>query len=256
MGFTIAVAGKGGTGKTTVAALLIHSLLKRGDGPVLAVDADPNANLGESLGLEVGKTIGELQAETLRTVHNLPAGVPLNRHLEYELHQAIAEGEGVDLLVMGRGEGPGCYCAINHILRRYLETLRTSYRYTVLDNEAGMEHLSRRVSHGIDLLLVVSDAGPVALRAAGRIARLADELELEIGQRYLVLNNLRGELTPLAEDEAKKTGLKVIGRIPFDETIFEGNLAGRPMREQPSETSAFGRIDDILETLLEKEEVT
>jgi CO dehydrogenase maturation factor len=255
MGYTIAVAGKGGTGKTTVAGLLVHTLLQRGAAPVLAVDADPNANLGEFLGLEIETTIGELQSRTLEQIHDLPAGVPLSRHLEYELHQAIVEGEGVDLLVMGRGEGPGCYCAVNHILRRYLEALRSTYRYTVLDNEAGMEHMSRRVAHGIDLLLVVSDASPVALRAAGRITRLADDLELQIGQRYLVLNALRGELSARAADEASKTGLEVAGRIPFDEVVAEANLAGRPIGERRSEAPSFKKVCEMLETLLKKKEV-
>ena len=208
MGRTFAVAGKGGTGKTTVSALIIRSLIERKFVPLLAVDADPNSNLGEALGLPVARSIGELQAETLKQIHDLPSGVPLSRHLEYELHQAIVEGEGVDLLVMGHGEGPGCYCAVNHILRNYLESLRSSYRFTILDNEAGLEHLSRRVSHGIDALLITSDANPIALRAAGRIARMADALELDIKDRYLILNNVRNGLSPRAEEEAKRAELR------------------------------------------------
>jgi len=254
MGMTIAVAGKGGTGKTTVSALLIRSLIERGMKPLLAVDADPNANLGDKLGLATDTSIGELQAETLAKINDLPAGVPLSRHLEYELHQAIAEGEGFDLLSMGHGEGPGCYCAINHILRRYLDTLRSSYRCTVLDNEAGMEHLSRRVSHGIDVLLVVSDANPAALRAASRITKMADDLELHIKRRFLVLNNLRGELPQRASDEIEKIGLDVIGRIPFDEQVIEVNLSGRPISALPAEAAALTRASELLDTLLEKEE--
>ncbi|HDL41986.1 MAG TPA: carbon monoxide dehydrogenase, partial [Actinobacteria bacterium] len=152
MAFTIAVAGKGGVGKSTVSGLIIRALVERQAGPVLAIDADPNSNLGELLGLDAESTIGGLQAETLEKIRDLPAGVPLSRHLEYELHQSIVEGEGVDLLVMGRGEGPGCYCAVNNILRTCFSTLRGAYKYAVLDNEAGMEHLARRVSHGVDVL--------------------------------------------------------------------------------------------------------
>ncbi len=254
MSLTIAVAGKGGTGKTTLSALLIRSLRERGLTPLLAVDADPNANLGEALGLSADLSIGRLQAETLKQIRNLPAGVPLSRHLEYELHQAVVEGEEVDLLVMGHGEGPGCYCAVNHILRRYLESLRSSYRCTVLDNEAGMEHLSRRVSHGIDLLLVVSDASPAALRSAGRIARMADDLDLEIGRRSLVLTNLRDGLTDRASAELEETDLEVIGRIPFDEAIAEASLAGRPIAELPSDSAALAKVSEMMERLLEKEE--
>jgi CO dehydrogenase maturation factor len=251
---TIAVAGKGGTGKTTVAALLVRALVDRGMTPLLAVDADPNTNLGDALGLATETSIGELQAETLKTINDLPAGVPLSRHLEYELHQAIAEGEGVDLLSMGHGEGPGCYCAVNHILRRYLETLRKSYRCTVLDNEAGMEHLSRRVSYGIDVLLVVSDANPAALRAAGRITRMADDLDLHIARRFLVLNNLHGELPPRARDEAGRIGLDVLCEIPHDERVLEMNHAGRSIDELPQDVVALERASELLDTLLKKEE--
>jgi len=255
MSLTIAVAGKGGTGKTTLSALLIRSLRERGWTPLLAVDADPNANLGEAIGLSADLSIGRLQSETLKQIHDLPAGVPLSRHLEYELHQAIVEGEGVDLLVMGHGEGPGCYCAVNHILRRYLESLRSSYQCTILDNEAGMEHLSRRVSHGIDLLLVVSDASPTALRAAGRIARMADDLELDIKRRSLVLTNLRDGLTDRATAELEGISLDVVGRIPFDESIAEANLAGHPLAEVPSDSTALTKVSEMIDGLLQKEEV-
>jgi len=255
MSLTIAVAGKGGTGKTTLSALLIRALCERGLTPLLAVDADPNANLGEALGLITDASIGQLQAETLRQIHSLPPGVPLSRHLEYELHQAIAEGEGVDLLVMGHGEGPGCYCAVNHILRRYIESLRSSYRCTILDNEAGMEHLSRRVSHGIDLLLVVSDASPTALRSAGRIAGIADDLELEIGQRFLVLTNLREELSDRAREEIERIDLEILGQIPFDEEMYELTLAGRPIAELSPEAVSLAKVSDMLDTLLQKEEI-
>jgi len=255
MSFTIAVAGKGGTGKTTLSALMIRALQERGMTPILAVDADPNANLGEALGLTADLSIGRLQAETLKQIHSLPAGVPLSRHLEYELHQAIAEGEGIDLLVMGHGEGPGCYCAVNHILRRYIESLRSSYRYTILDNEAGMEHLSRRVSHGIDLLVVVSDASPTALRSAGRIAGIADDLELEIGRRCLVLTNLRDDLSDRAAAEVERTGLELAARIPFDEEMYELTLAGRPIAELSPGAASLAEVSDMLDTLLQKEEV-
>jgi len=254
MSLTIAVAGKGGTGKTTLSALMIRSLRKRGLTPILAVDADPNANLGEALGLTADLSIGRLQSETLKQIHSLPAGVPLSRHLEYELHQAIVEGEGVDLLVMGHGEGPGCYCAVNHILRRYLESLRSSYRCTILDNEAGMEHLSRRVSHGIDFLVIVSDASPTALRSAGRIAGIADDLDLEIGRRCLVLTNLRGELPDRATTELERTGLEVFGRIPFDGEIAELRLSDRPIGDLSPEAAALGEVSEILDKLLQREE--
>lgn len=255
MAMTIAVAGKGGTGKTTLSALLIRSLLKRGTTPILAVDADPNSNLGNALGLETEMSIGQLQAETLTKIHDLPAGVPLSRHLEYELHQAIAEGKGVDLLTMGHGEGPGCYCAVNHILRLYLETLRSSYHCTVLDNEAGLEHLSRRVSSGIDVLLVVSDPSPVALRAATRISQMADELELAITRRFLLLNRIEGDLTSAASEEINRTGLNVIGSIPFDSAVAEATLAGQSITMVSAEAPSWRQMSEVLDRLLMKEDM-
>jgi len=210
MGTTIAIAGKGGVGKTTVSGLMIEALRRRTGGPILAIDADPNATLAETLGVRVETTIGELQAATLAQIRELPGGVPLGRHIEYELHRAIVEGDGVDLITMGRGEGPGCYCAVNSILRRCLETLASGYRFTILDNEAGLEHLSRRVSQGVDVLLVVSDGNPVAIRAAARIAELADQLGLGFVARGLVLNNLRVPLSERAEAEIAQSGLPLV----------------------------------------------
>lgn len=248
---TIAVAGKGGIGKTTVSALLIRALVERGLSPLLAVDADPNSNLGEVIGIEADRSIGQLQAETLKQIHDLPAGVPLGRHLEYELHQAIEEGEGVDLLVMGHGEGPGCYCAVNHILRKYLETLRAAYRVTVLDNEAGMEHLSRRVSSGIDVLLVVSEPSPIALRAAGRIHRLADDLELKIRRRILVLNGLTDGLSQRAQEEVEEMQLEVRGRVPFDPAVEALSLDGRPIGDLPEDSPALQEVVRMLDEILD-----
>jgi len=254
MAFTIAVAGKGGTGKTTVSGLIIRALVERRAGPVLAIDADPNSNLGELLGLEVETTIGGLQAEILDKIRELPAGVPLSRHLEYELHQSIVEGEGVDLLVMGRGEGPGCYCAVNNILRQCFSTLRGTYKYAVLDNEAGMEHLARRVSHGVDLLLMVSDANPVAIRAVARIASLSDELELGIGSRYLVLNRLQTEFSERGAEEVERSGLEVIARIPHDEEIVTLNLDGQPLNVLRSDAASLAEINRMLATVLPEKE--
>jgi len=254
MPFTIAVAGKGGTGKTTVTGLVIHYLLGEGQGPILAVDADPNANLGDLLGLEVERTVGGLEAETLKGIRSLPAGMPLDRYMEYELHQALVEGVGVDLLVMGRGEGPGCYCAVNHILKRYLESIRGNYPYVILDNEAGMEHLSRHVTQGVDLLLVVSDANPVAIRAAARIDALANELDLKIDARYLVLNNLRGEVPERVEEEIDRSGLEVLGKIPHDESIATLNLESRPIGGLLPGAVALSAMESMLEKALRKEE--
>ena len=187
MGITISIAGKGGVGKTTIASLLVRELCKKGK-PVLAIDADPNYNLGDKLGAEVERTIGALREEIMKTKEDLPSGVPKQELVEYQVRLALQEEEMFDLLTMGRQEGPGCYCFINSVLRSFIDALASKYEYIVIDNEAGLEHLSRRTTVGSDLLFVVSDSSSVALRAAGRIARLADEMELKIGRKILVVN--------------------------------------------------------------------
>ncbi len=250
MAFTVAIAGKGGVGKTTVCGLIIEALRRRTNGPILAIDADPNATLAEVLGLEVATTLGQLQATTLASIRDLPSGVPLGRHIEYELHRAMVEGDGVDLIVMGRGEGPGCYCAVNSILRRCVETLSSSYPYTVLDNEAGLEHLSRRVSQGVDALIIVSDGNPVALRAAGRINGLVDELQLNLTQRGLVLNNLRADLGSKAQAVLEETGLPVFAQLPHDEAIEALNLDEQPLSKLPDDHPALRIVDTLITHLL------
>lgn len=250
---TIAVAGKGGVGKTTVSGLVIEALRRTVREPILAIDADPNATLADTLGFEVEITLGELQASTLAGIRDLPPGVPLGRHIEYELHRAMVEGDGVDLLTMGRGEGPGCYCAVNSILRRCLETLASGYSFTVLDNEAGLEHLSRRVAQGVDALLIVSDGNPVALRAAGRIERLTKQLGLRFESRGLVLNNLREALTPRAERELESIELPILARIPHDPAIAQFNADERPLRDLPKDSPALESIRALLERSLGKE---
>ena len=157
MSFTIAVAGKGGTGKTSITSLIIRHLKMTGKAPILAVDADPNANLGESLGLNIGKTIGSVIASFNDEKINIPPGMTKEAYLEYKINETITEGKGLDLITMGRGEGPECYCYPNLLLRKFVDGLSQNYAYVVMDNEAGMEHLSRRTTQNIDLLLIVSD---------------------------------------------------------------------------------------------------
>jgi len=251
---SVAVAGKGGTGKTTIAALLILLMKERGDGLALAVDADPNENLGGLLGLEVRQTIGELREDVLTKIAELPPGVSKDRHLEYGLHQCLVEGPGMDLLVMGRGEGPKCYCMVNHILRKYVEVLSKNYRYVVFDNEAGMEHLSRRTTQDVDVLLLVAREDPVSLRAAGRIAALSQELGLRVGGRYLVLNDVPGEPSPEAAEEMARLGLPMIGRVPHNTEVARLARAGRPLGELSSRSPARTAVAGVLERLLRAKE--
>lgn len=246
---SVAVAGKGGTGKTTIAALLLGLMRERADGAVLAVDADPNENLGGLLGLEVRQTIGQLREDVLSQIAELPPGVSKDRLLEYGLHQCLVEGPGVDLLVMGRGEGPKCYCMVNHILRKYVEVLSKNYRYIVFDNEAGMEHLSRRTAQDVDVLLVAAREDPVSLRAAGRIAALACELGLRVERRCLLLNDVMADPSPEAAEEAARLGLPTIGRIPHDEEVARLARAGRPLGELSSRSPARTAVAEVLERL-------
>ena len=190
MGFTIAIAGKGGTGKTTIAALLVKMLKEGKKGSLLVVDADPNSNLAEVLGLKVNATIGNILDEVGEHPQKIPVSMPKDRYIEYEIHKAIQEAEGFDLLTMGKPEGPGCYCYVNNVLRSVMEKLIKDYDYIVIDNEAGLEHLSRRTTRQADVLLAVSDATPVGLKAVKRIAELVRELNIKTKKKLLLVNRM------------------------------------------------------------------
>jgi len=186
----LAVAGKGGTGKTTVSALLIRAARRGGVTPILAVDADPNYCLGDALGLEVGETLGGLREDFGKLGSELPPGMSKANYLEMQASRAVQESDGLDLLTMGRQEGPGCYCFANDILRSVLDQLQGNYPLVVIDNEAGLEHLSRRTARHVDDMVVVSDAAPKGLRAAGRVLELIGELKLDVRTKHMVINRV------------------------------------------------------------------
>jgi len=251
MAFTLAVAGKGGSGKTTLAALLIRTLIERGDGPVLAVDADPNPNLGFVMGCKVEKTISELRDELLDHIRKLPPGVTKDDYLEMGIQECLWEGHGVDLLAMGAGEGPRCYCAVNNVLRRCMDRLRGAYRYVVMDNEAGLEHLSRCTTQDVDVLLIISNGLPVALQAASRIRELTKSLALRIGGQYLVLNDFDGAgADGRASQFAQQTGLELLGVVPSDSRLRELSLGGVPLSQLAPDSPARTALRDILEAAL------
>jgi CO dehydrogenase maturation factor len=250
MAFTLAVAGKGGTGKTTLAGLLIQTLVERGEGPVLAVDADPNPNLGYVLGCRVEKTISELRDELLDHIRKLPPGVTKDDYLEMGIQECLWEGRGVDLLVMGAGEGPRCYCAVNNVLRRCIDRLRGAYRYVVMDNEAGLEHLSRCTTQDVDVLLIVSNGMPVALQAASRIHELTERLALRIGEQYLVLNDVDVDDPAWLQERAQRTGLKLLGVVPADSRLRQLSLKGEPLSQLAPDSTARKAIGEILEEAL------
>ncbi len=191
MTFTVAVAGKGGVGKTTFAALAVRLLHETTKEVVLAVDADPNANLGAKLGTTPGKTLGSIREDMLaRGEEEPPEGISKQEYLDYQIRLALKEGEGFDLLTMGRQEGPGCYCYVNNMLRMIVDSISEKYKYIVIDNEAGMEHLSRRTTRRSDVLFVLCDSSKSSQEAAVRISRLADEMKLAVTRKALVLNRL------------------------------------------------------------------
>ncbi|MFA5773678.1 MAG: AAA family ATPase [Candidatus Paceibacterota bacterium] len=222
--YNIAVAGKGGVGKTTIAALIVEILKRQGNTPILAVDADPNSTLGDWLGIPYKTTVADIIEET-KGLKNLPEGVSKPTHLEYQLQQAITESKGIDLLVMGRPEGPDCYCMANNILRGYMDKISRSYKYVVLDNEAGMEHLNRKTTQNIDTLLLVSDPSQIGLKTAMRINQLIDKLTfLSIKKRFLVINRVKNEKYSRLE-----TSLKIAGLIPDESILTNMDMDGKPV---------------------------
>lgn len=252
MAYIIALAGKGGTGKTSIAALTIRYLIEQRHGPVLAVDADSNSCLNEALGVEVHATIGSLREESLQVVRSgadRPGGMSMEQLFDYQVQQSLIESEGFDLLVMGRPEGPGCYCAANNIIRKYTDKLSETYPYVVIDNEAGMEHLSRRTTHRVNLLLIVSDSTVKGVQTARRINHLVDELNLDIEKRRLIINRVSGDNGERLAKLASEHGLTVAGTIPQDEMIFEYDLKGIPLFKLPEDSSALRGLYTILDKL-------
>jgi CO dehydrogenase maturation factor len=215
MTMTIAVAGKGGTGKTTIAALVIRNLLERGLRPVLAIDADPASNLNTVLDLPLERTVGDIREDTSEKARSgkLEAGVAKADLLDYEINASLVEGEGVDLLAMGRPEGPGCYCAANTMLRTIVDRIASSYECVVIDNEAGLEHLSRRTTRDVDVLLIISDATVRGLTTAGRVVELIGELKTKVDRHYLIVNRAPDSLAPELEEVIARYGLNLIATI-------------------------------------------
>lgn len=250
----IAVSGKGGTGKTTLAALMISYLIGEGLKPVLAVDADSNSNLDLVLGVELPQTIGGVREELSDKVQKqeLPAGVSKQDILEMQVEQALVETEDFDLISMGRPEGPGCYCAINNMLRVFLDRLSEHYRFAVIDNEAGMEHLSRRTTRNIDLMFIVSDPSQRGIETAERIHELAKSMELNVGKYYLVLSRMRGPLEGPLEESISKLDFELAGIIPEDPEVTRLDAQGKPLVELNPQTPARKAVNEILETVLQE----
>jgi len=242
----IAVAGKGGVGKTTFTALLLRQMVhQKKEISVLAVDADPNANLGEALGLTVTATISELLEQT-KDPKAIPNGMPKQIFIEYKLQQSLVETKDIDLLVMGGPQGAGCYCYPNDLLRKYLETIGENYDFVVVDSEAGLEHISRRTIPRIDEMFVISDSSARGIRSAGRVHELIRGLKSAVGSLHLIVTkSSEGSMESLHE-EIERTGLTVIGDIPLDPLVVEYDLAGKPLFDLPDDAVSVKAVESIL----------
>ncbi len=227
---SIAVAGKGGTGKSTVAALLVASLLRQRQGPILAVDADPDASLGTLLGVRAARSIGDLREEVLKEIKDFPAGMSKASYVEAGLHQIITEAEGFDLLTMGRAEGAGCYCYLNNLIRKFSDDLAPSYAWAVFDNEAGLEHLSRQTTRNVDALLIIVTETLLSLQSAARIMAITDGLNSRIGRRYAVTNMVGPERRPEVSRRLEEIGLEVIADLPFEPALERLVRNGEPLQ--------------------------
>ena len=252
MSFRIALAGKGGTGKTTIAGLVCRSLQARSIKPILAVDADPNSCLADKLGLTVERTIGALREELRAKPDAKPAGVSKNEWIERQINESLVESTGLDLLVMGRQEGPNCYCFINNLLREYLGRIGTQYAAVVIDNEAGLEHLSRRTDGSVDVMLVICQPTVLGARTACRIMDLVRTLHLDIGGCYLVLNQCDGQVPPEVMARFQQTGLENLAMIPADPAIANCDMLGQAVSDLPSNSPAAVAADGLVSVLLER----
>lgn len=252
MSYTIAISGKGGTGKTTISALITKNLIEKGKTPILVIDADPNSNLYYVLGVEKGETIGNVREDLLREVKSgkIPAGISKETIFELKFQSSILESKGFDLLTMGRPEGPGCYCYANLVLRRYIDELSKNYKFVIMDNEAGMEHLSRRTTQNIDDLLITSDSTPMGIITAGRIRDLVDELELRVDNIYLIINRSNPELNENLIELIKEKNLNLLGIIPEDENLIEYSLNEKSILDLPTDSLSFLAVNAIIQKLL------
>ena len=250
MGHVIAVAGKGGVGKTTLCGLLIQYLCQSGKKPVLAVDADANSNLNEVLGVEIGQTLGELREEIERAgsdpKYQIPKGITKSDWLETRMMDAVTEGEDFDLMVMGRSQGQGCYCFVNGLVQTQVQKLQSHYPYIVVDNEAGMEHVSRGILPQMEKVLLVSDCSRRGVQAAGRIAELMGEMHFHPDTVGLIVNRApKGELDPGTRAEIEKQGLYLLGVVPQDDAVYRFDCDGRPMVELPADSPVRGALGEI-----------
>lgn len=258
---TIALAGKGGVGKTTVAGMVVKYIVQNHLGAVLAIDADPSSNLNMVLGLDLDWTVGDIREDMLSQVKSslvvggaamgtMPGGVSKRDYLDYQIRSSLSEGDRFDLIAMGRSEGPGCYCAVNHNLREVIDSISKNYRYVVIDNEAGMEHLSRRTTRDVEHLLVVSDPTQRGIVAAERIANMRDELDIRIENTYLILNRLINGIPPALQAKIDEMPIPLLGTIPADDELTEYEFTGRPLVQLGDDSPIYTAVASFLDRIL------
>lgn len=246
----IAVSGKGGAGKTLISSLLIKSL-KGSDRDILAIDADPDSNLPEALGIKVERTVGDVREELKKdtAAGNIPQEANKWDILDYKIMESVIETPEFDLLVMGRPEGSGCYCAVNNMLRKIIETLSSNYDIIVIDTEAGLEHLSRRTTQNVDIMLVVTDTSKRGILTAQRIEKLSKELDISFNESYLIVNRVRRDMEDEVLKKVSETGLNVIGTVYEDEIVYRYDSEGKPLINLPDDSSANTAISKIVKDL-------
>ena len=250
----IAVAGKGGVGKTTTCGMIIEALCRKGKGPLLVVDADANSNLNEVLGVEVDTTLGSIREEMahaeLAPVSPIPKGMTKQEYAEYKFNEALIEEDDYDMLVMGRTEGKGCYCYVNGVLKTQIDKYYGRYKYMVIDNEAGLEHIARGTLPHVDTLLLVSDCSRRGIQAAARIAEMVNALELKPGVMKLIVNRAPGgRLNDGVKEEIEKHGLDLVGVLPQDDLVYEFDCEGKPSAKVPDDAPVKVALKSIMDTL-------
>jgi CO dehydrogenase maturation factor len=259
---TIALAGKGGVGKTTIAAMVIKYLAHTQKGEILAIDADPSSNLNLALGLPLEWTIGDIRENLLDQVKtsltaggaamgSLPDGMSKRDYLDYQIRYSLSEGVYFDMIAMGRSEGPGCYCAVNHNLREVVDSISRNYRYVVIDNEAGLEHLSRRTTRDVQIMLIVSDLSIRGIVAAERVARFSEDLDIHIEKSFLILNNAHGNhISTVLQEHIDSLGIPLLGVIAHDEQIAEFDASGKPLIQLGEDSMIYRSMSVMLAKVL------
>ena len=249
---TIAVAGKGGVGKTTTCGMLIDYLCKKGKGPLLVMDADANSNLNEVLGVEVDCTLGQIREEMANAElkGTIPAGMTKADYAEFKFNSALIEDDDFDMLVMGRTQGKGCYCFVNGVLKTQVDKYAGNYRYVVMDNEAGLEHVARGTLPHVDTMLLISDCSRRGIQAVARIAEMIDEMELKPTQMGLIVNRAPGGVVDEGVmAEINKHGLKLFGVLPQDEAVYRCDCAGEPSAKLPDSDPMKTALKGIMESI-------